>query len=291
MYCVSLGLWCMFELAAFRKANPTRPISLLPLFLLGLVAVCCLWEWSFSLAALVLGHVTLAATENSNPGEAAWLWILGGFLFLPLMVLVHVCRKKYQEKHQLLMDMRSFDLDKLHCENEFDRDFILGAVDKWYGSRHTFTDLVRGPLCEELLGMLPTPHLPFRYAVVITSSIASLFLEIAAGLHLSGADSSALAVYMLSWGSFFLCAIPVAFNLTFYLADMFAAPSGCVLDWAKTLTCTIIVLAWDLTSMGLATLTAASGSIWYSLACFLFHLVFIFWVFWPSPVGSTGKGQ
>ena len=49
----------------------------------------------------------------------------------------------------------SFDLEKLHCENEFDRDFTPGAVDKWYGRRHTFTDLVRGPLCEELLSMLP----------------------------------------------------------------------------------------------------------------------------------------
>ena len=186
--------------------------------------------------------------------------------------------------------MRSFDLDKLHCENEFDRDFILGAVDKWYGSRHTFTDLVRGSLCEELLSMLPTPHLPFRYAAVISSSIASLFLESAASLHVSGADSLALAVYILSWGSFFLCGIPLAFNLTFYLADRFAAPSGCVLDWAKTLICTLIVLAWDIASMGLATLTAASGSISYSLACFLFHLMITFWVFWPSCVCSKGKG-
>ena len=281
----------MFELAAFRKANPTGPISLLPLFLLGLVAVCNTWPWFFCAATLVLEHVVISTATESGRGGARWLYILGVFLFPPLVAMVHGCRKKYREKHQLVRDMRSFDLDELHCENDFDRDFILGAVEKWYGSREAFTGLVRGSLCEELLNLLPSPHLPFCYAALLATSLASFFLESAASLHLSGADSSALAVYVLSWGSFFLCAVPVAFNLTFFMADRFAAPSACLLDWARTLFCTMVVLAWDLVSMALAILTAWLGSVWYSLACFLVHLVIIFWVFWPSRTGSPGKNQ
>ena len=71
----------MFELAAFRKANPTRGISLLPLFLMGLVALCCLWQWSFCMGILVLGHVTTASGETASPGESGWLWILAGVPF------------------------------------------------------------------------------------------------------------------------------------------------------------------------------------------------------------------
>ena len=223
----------MFELAAFHKANPTRPITLLPLFLLGLVAVCCVWPWFFCAATLVLEHVVSTASE-SGKGGARWLYIIGVSLFPPLVMTIHGCRKKYQEKHQLLMDMRSFDLDELQCENDLDRDFILDAVERWYSSRQAFTNLVRGPLCDELLKTLPRLRLPFRYAAVMATSLASFFLESVASLHLSGADSSALAVYIFSWGSFFVCGVLVAFNLTFFLADQFAAPSSnSLLDWGK----------------------------------------------------------
>ena len=280
--CLIRGLWCMFELAAFRKANPTRPISLLPLFLLGLVAVATVWLWFVCVGVSLLVHV-VSTTTDSGTGTPAWVGILGAFLFLPLIALVHASRMKYREKHQLLMDLRQFHLESLSCETDFDRDFILNAIDEWYGSRNSFATLVRGTLREELLSMLPTPHLPLSYAVLVSSSLASAFLEIVAGLHLAGAENLTTLVFVLSNGSFFLTGIPIGFNLVFYLGDRLAAPGSRVPDFAKTLAGAGLVLAWILASSSVALVLTQIGSVWYSLTCFVLHLILMLWVFRPSP--------
>ena len=280
--CLIRGLWCMFELAAFRKAHPTRPISLLPLFLLGLVAVATVWLWFVCIGALLLHHL-VSTTTDIGSGTRAWAGILAAFLFLPLISLVHASRMKYREKHQLLMDLRQFHLESLSCETEFDRDFILNAVDEWYGSRNSFATLVRGPLCEELLGMLPTPHLPLIYAAPMISSIASLYVEQAAGLYLAGAEGSTTFIYILSFSSFLLSGIPLGFNMLFYLGDRLAAPGSRLPDFTKTLAGAGLILAWILASFSLASVTSRMGTMWYCLACFILHMILMLWVFRPSP--------
>ena len=279
------GLWCMFELAAFRKAHPTRPISLLPLFLLGLVAVATVWLWVVCIGVFVLVHV-VSTTTDSGSRTTAWVGILGAFLFLPLIGLVHTSRLKYREKHQLLMDLRQFHLESLSCETDFDREFILNAVDEWYGSRNSFAALVRGPLCEELLSMLPTPHLPLSYAAPMISSVASLYVEQVAGLHLAGAEGPTTFIYILSFSSFLLSGIHLGFNLVFYLGDRLAAPGSRVPDFTKTLAGAGLVLAWILASFGLASGALRGGTIGYSLTCFVLHVILMLWVFRPSPYNS-----
>ena len=271
----------MFELAAFRKAHPTRPISLLPLFLFLLVAVVTMWMWFVALGFLILHHVASTAT-GVGPGTAAWVGIGGAFLFLPTVAVVHICRIKYREKHQLLMDLRGFQLERLSCEVDFDREFILNAVEQWYGSRNSFVSLVQGPLCEELLSMLPTPHLPLSFAALITSSMASLFLEQLAGLYLAGADSKAMVIFALSFSPPLVLSVLLGFNLLFYLGDRLAAAQSRVFDVTKTLASAGMLLAWILSSMGVATQVSSTGSVWYSLAWSLLHVVLLLWVFKPS---------
>ena len=70
----------------------------------------------------------MASTATGvGPGTTLWLGIAGAFLFLPTVAMVHACRMKYREKHQLLMDLRRFQLERLSCEEAFDRELILNA--------------------------------------------------------------------------------------------------------------------------------------------------------------------
>ena len=227
---------------------------------------------------MILQHF-VRNTAVGGPGATVYVVILGAFLLLPTVFLVHASRMKYREKHQLLMDLRHFQLETLSCETEFDRSFIMNAVDEWYGSRETFTNLVRGPLCEELLSMLPSPHLPLSFAALIASSNVLVFLEQTAALHLAGANASATLVYIFSSGSYFFCGIPLFFNLVFYSADRLAAPGVYVPDCMKTLAGVGPATAWIMGSVTIATAASNTGSLWLNLMCFLLHLMLMLWVF------------
>ena len=137
--------------------------------------------------------------------------------------------------------------------------------------------------------MMPTPHLPLGYAATISTFLASLLVELAVDLYQAGADGSTSAIAVLSWGSHLMCSLPLALNLICYLADRLAAPGNYVLDLAKDMAGTSIVHAWVGLGLTATTLTSWSGSIWYSVMCFFFHLVIVFWVFWPSLHVSTAE--
>ena len=34
-------------------------------------------------------------------------------------------------KHKLISDLEHFDLCKVQCSNEFDKEFIYGAIEEW----------------------------------------------------------------------------------------------------------------------------------------------------------------
>ena len=275
---VAQGLWCIFELAAFRKANPTYPIRVVPLFLFGAVSFCWVWALLFSYGCLWLANGVAEIESVGGPGYAL---IFGGGVFMPVCFLVHFCRGKYREKHQLLEDLKAFDLSKVTCVNEFDRDFICGAIDRWYGSQEAFVDVVRGPLRDELLGMLPTPHLPFGHALFISTCAGSFLVEGVAALHQVGKLDSDAAIALFAWSSYLLLGIPIGFNLLFYISDRFASRKDCVTSLGKTLAAGSILAVWNLLSVGFSTISSWYGSIWLSMACFSFHLILLIWVFQP----------
>lgn len=235
-----------------------------------------------------MGTLTLLSVKSQltvSGSNFHLIWVFPVAILIPLNILVYFCRKKYSEKHRLSMDLKLFQMDKLSCETDFDRELIQRAVDQWYGGEDAFTSLVRGTLSAEL-SMMPTPHLPFGYAVLITTSIQSLFMEYMAILYMADADSHTLGICLLSWGAYFLCAVPLNFNLIFYVSDLLASSSGCITDVAKTLAGTSTVLAWNGLSMGLATLTSWSGNIWLSLSNFTFHLIILCCVY-GLPLGQS----
>ena len=126
----------MFELAAFRKVHPDRPITLTPLFLMNSVVFAWIWLClvCFGLQSFITA-VNSGSGYNSDFGSYAWIGLHGTFYFLPIVFVAHVLRKSYREKHQLLLDLRYFSLDKVSCETDFDRRFILNAIDQRLGCK------------------------------------------------------------------------------------------------------------------------------------------------------------
>lgn len=107
-------LWCVFELATYKKMNISGRISLSPLFvkkavMTGYFGVLCL------AAALFILRVNRSRT------------IFSGLPFLgtaPFSVTVHMLRRNYESKHQLESQFADFDLDFVQCSNESDRHFV-----------------------------------------------------------------------------------------------------------------------------------------------------------------------
>ena len=97
---------------------------------------------------------------------------------MPFVVMVHMMRKNLLVKQELFASLENFDVDKAECSKEFDREFVLQAIERWYGSREAFTDYVRGPLRKELLGKQANSLLPLQYCFVIVSPILSLSFDI-----------------------------------------------------------------------------------------------------------------
>ena len=268
----------MFELAAYRKANPSGCISLLPLFLPQCVVTCWLWFWILTVGVLIFFSIT-----GTEVGEPDSIWLFSIFLALPAYMLIFFLRRKYREKHQLLLDLSSFELNKLSCEKEFDRSFIFGAVDQWYGSEMAFTTFVKGPLRDELLGMLPRPSLPPTYTSLVVSSLACLLLEVGVSLYHAGAPALLIAIFMISWSAYTLCCIPIAFNLVFYLSDQLAMSSSIVEDVAKNSLGAAAVVAWYAGGVTMATMSCHVETVWVSLGSLIFYLLILLWTFVPRP--------
>ena len=93
-----------------------------------------------------------------------WRGAVGFFVFFPG---IHVIRKGYQQQEQMFRDLAEFDLNSVSCSNEFDRQFILSAVCRWYGSLQGFTDYVRGPLKEELTEAVVLARMPLQYCIQV----------------------------------------------------------------------------------------------------------------------------
>ena len=271
------GLWCIFELAAFREANPGYCCSVLPLFLFGAEIWC--WIWGLSTC---FGVLWLAGSGRTSVGNPLFVGIFVGGVFLPTCLLVYFCRTKYREKHQLLEDLQFFEFEKVSCKTEFDRSFIFQAINQWYGSQEAFVNLVRGPIRDELLNMLPSPHIPVGHVMFISTSTTSLLIEGIAALHLAGKFDYDAAIAILAWASHILFALPIGFNLLFYVSDQLASGCSFVTSLAKSLAGAGIASAWVAFSIGMATVSSWLGIIWLSIACFAFHLLLFYWVFRPS---------
>lgn len=133
-------LWCVFEIAAYRKVNPRGALVLAPMFVERTVLLVVFGAFTMA------GFFWIIDANNYDPRVKAIF-----VAFNPLILLVHFLRSNARDKTTLLQDLERFDLENVHCSLDSDREFVMAAIDRWYGSRKAFTEYVRGPLRQELL--------------------------------------------------------------------------------------------------------------------------------------------
>ena len=243
------SLWCWFELVGFRKANPEGKLVLAPLFIERSAPVCFLITWCTAISSNMVAVYVDFETRERNTGAA--------FFVFPILLLVHTMRHNYREKAQLIFDLKTFDVDKLTCASDFDRAFILSAIDAWYGSREAFRDFVRSDLREELLGLLPSPHCPCAYAAMVLSGFVTWTLDMAVSLYKAEANDQDLLRHLVTFLAFYCGWCWFGLNGIFYLSDKTASFGRTwLLDYLTTLGVTGVVSLWILTGFSLCVIVA-----------------------------------
>jgi len=182
-------LWCVFELAAYRTANPSGKITLRPLFLESVGAIMFL---GCLVSSCTLEFVE-AIAEDAMVARGAYI-----LSSIPLFVAIHVLRHEVRLKHHLASDLKDFDVNNAECRNNFDREFIYAGIIQWYGSKEAFTRYVRGTLRMELIGYsMFQCHMPPQYLFLICIGPVSSSLEAWLVMLKQGASEEVLIAYVI----------------------------------------------------------------------------------------------
>jgi len=233
-------LWCVFELAAYRKANPTGKITLTPLYVEQILVMLI-----FGLYA-VLGFYWVVTALNLSNAVSLLVYFIA---MIPAMLPLHRMRRSFAgSKHKMLADLKDFDIKNVKCMDDFDRSFIHSAIIKWYGSREAFTEFVRGPLRDELLkdSISSLTHFPFGYLLLLGFIPTAMGLEYMVSYWKAGLPVEWLASYMIgSVVSFDLIWTMLALRVALYCCDRLAARSPRCIDSLKTLSCWVCLSFWQ----------------------------------------------
>ena len=141
-------LWCVFEIAAYRKLNPTGKIVIAPVDNEKSACMLLLW-WQISCLAYWKAR---AGPEGGNPTA---LLVVGASFFLVLIPAAgHALWQSQKSSNQLRSDLANFDVTQVSCSCDFDRECIHGAITAWYGSLEAFSAHMRGPFSQEVLELM-----------------------------------------------------------------------------------------------------------------------------------------
>ncbi|CAE7828252.1 unnamed protein product [Symbiodinium sp. CCMP2456] len=268
-----IGLWCVFELAAFRTANPSGKITLSPLFVETIVVMILLMQYFY--LAIWWGLRTLRGEVCFHLSHALGV--------LPSFVMLHVLRKVHVVKHTLFSKLESFDISEAQCTSDFDKNFIRTAIVQWYGSEGAFTDFVRGPLRQEL-GASAHCCTFLDYELLLLSPVAASVLTVICGAWLGGLPHPAIAVQMVSSISLGLVWGRLSIKLSLWLCDRFAQPRWSdARDYLQTLLVFLIFAAFVFAATVLAMTAKSHGRIIRSSLPTLVHEQLP-----PFPVQSEG---
>ena len=102
-----------FELAAYRKANPTGKIVLAPLYIEAIVSSTMLGSY----AVLFVFWLTQAMSVRLSFTYAAG-YILS---LIPAYIAFHFQRLCTRQKTQLVAELKSFDVELAECRSPYDR--------------------------------------------------------------------------------------------------------------------------------------------------------------------------
>ncbi|CAK9032627.1 unnamed protein product [Durusdinium trenchii] len=220
-------LWCIFELGAYRMANPSGTISIKPLFVEVTVLACWLGIQLINL----LWVLAVALT-----GDLAFYTLLPALV--PLILIFHSMRQHLLARQQLLDGLARFDLNQVECRLDFDKKFVHEAISEWYGGPEAFTEYVRGPLHQELISA-NVRHVrqlvPCQYCCIIITPMLGVALNSMVGLAKAQAPLwIAVAFFFAVVLGLYVCWFALMIQLAFFLCDRFAKPWPC-LDWLQTI--------------------------------------------------------
>ena len=237
-------LWCIFELAAYRFANPQGKITMAPLFVESILLTLLV-----GIQVSMDGSFVGTALRSRGEYKALHTVLTSLFCTLPLLGIIHVLRKETRAKRQLLLDLESFTLDGAECASDFDRAFILSAIDQWYGSAEAFAKYVRGPLRTELL-QNNAATVPPAYLMTCVVSLASIHTELFLALVKGGAPLKCILTLLMG-----LMVGTVAYQLTCFklmleLSERLAEPCHAILDPLQTFF--IWLATWVLLVLGVS---------------------------------------
>ncbi|CAE7333058.1 HERC1 [Symbiodinium sp. CCMP2592] len=267
-------LWCVFELAAYQKLNPSGKVTIAPVFVE--VIVCLLFVY------LHIASWFFVAIRTSALGRTIWIWIalacFGGSLFPLVHALRHICTYK----QVLLTNVGNFQFETLACANESDRDTIREAIVRWYGSEEAFSEFVRSSFRKVVHDSVKTPGgMPFGYVCLLATPMLNAHLDRWISLLRAGSPVEAVWAYFSS--------ALLAVSLAFYPAVIGVGLYACD-RWARDWSCRPVAVLqtvgiglaiWILFSLGTITSSVAyRGSETSSLllwigAAFLF--AFLMW--------------
>ncbi|CAE7938575.1 SCFD1, partial [Symbiodinium sp. KB8] len=244
-------LWCVFELGAFRRANPSGKITLAPLFIEQLLF------WMVFGQTVITNVYFLADISLANPQGVFALALLAGY------PLVHTLRRNLLAKHRLFFQLEHFDLDRASCSREEDRDSIYAAIKEWYGGEKRFVNFVRGPLRDELADVSDPLYHPGYCAILVTPAICA-GLDDFVSMWRGGASHEALASHFCaSVLAFQLVWILMASRLALYFCDRYAAAASRSRDYFISLL--IFILSVVVYLSGLFAARAAKSTLLWSL--------------------------
>lgn len=276
-------LWCVFELAAYRHANPSGRITLAPLFIER--AMLILFFATYFASSLFITFVILGGFQSLNPLIFGSVYFVG---LCPYLFVIHVLRCGIREKHHLLTELKSFDLDKAETRSDFDRAFVHSAIEQWYGSKEAFVNYVRGPLREELLSTRCT-SLPLSYAWMTSIVTFTTALDDFTALLKGGADVNCLLSTLFGFGfGLQVCWFVTTVRVVSYLVERYAEPwwSGWA-DHLQTFVIYIFTYLWFMLGGVIAQLTCRSdlwmAIVWLIVSAIINANVSAGWGWWARP--------
>lgn len=229
-------LWCIFELAAFRKINPSGGIVIAPVSIEVFVAMLM----PAATASSILYMFMLAARQTVLVGA-----LVSSVVVFPCGYGVHLLRRDMQCKKDMLTVLENFDLDAADCTFPEDRDFILRTVTEWYGSSGSFTTFVQTTLREELAQQLEkNSQVSAFYYFFPCIPMVSVALDFLIGFIKAGIPAPWEVSFVISVVVGFGLWVSMATALLLNACHVFSAPcSSWIWDAAKT---SSITLAWVL---------------------------------------------
>ncbi|CAJ1399706.1 unnamed protein product [Effrenium voratum] len=237
-------LWCVFELATFKKINPDGTVVMAPIFLETTVVL-------FYISNLCAASVQMVLRAGGSTRVLFALPIIS----LPFLVLVHRLRRSFVQKHKLFSQFQQFELDSARCVSDSDCEFIYATIDQLYGSKEAFVSYVRGSLREELLGPMTRSVLPETYALLIMSPVINLHVDFVVALWKQGAPFTVVLLYVVALlviGVFLV--VRIAINVMILLCDRFSKPAhghSVVVDYLQTFLIFIAFLLYLFLGSGL----------------------------------------